>query len=329
MKSWITDSQRSDRLPYYTRANAGEILPDPAARWAGPWCSSGACSRAGCGGFVDFGVYREEELAGDPPPVVGMFGGYFYLNLSHMRLMGIRMGQTAEQIDAAFARPALRRAAVPGAPGRRERGAAPPRARATHRRMLGRTELPGDRRGQPPGAGAAPDAARPVRSCPTANWWRTPARSWTSWRTPSPGTTTRRWPRTVGPAILGPLCATAWTAPTAARPDLRVSGDVDSASPCDRAVGPVPPGARPRPELTALFDQGPAAVEQALDGGGGPGRRSATPSTSSSRSPACAARTSGTSTRGPGTPRPVQALALVDSTPPVPGRRVADAAPRG
>jgi len=29
-------------------------------------------------------------------------GGHFYLNLSHMRLFGIRMGQTADQIDAAF-----------------------------------------------------------------------------------------------------------------------------------------------------------------------------------------------------------------------------------
>ena len=31
MKSWITDWQRSERLPHYTRANAGETLPEPAS----------------------------------------------------------------------------------------------------------------------------------------------------------------------------------------------------------------------------------------------------------------------------------------------------------
>ena len=34
-------------------------------------------------GLVDFGIYRQEELPADRPPVVGLFGGYFYINLSH------------------------------------------------------------------------------------------------------------------------------------------------------------------------------------------------------------------------------------------------------
>jgi hypothetical protein len=41
-------------------------------------------------GFVEFGVSKQGELPDDPPPVAGLFGGYFYLNLSHMRLMGLR-----------------------------------------------------------------------------------------------------------------------------------------------------------------------------------------------------------------------------------------------
>ena len=28
---WITDWQTSDRFPVYTRANAGEVLPDPCS----------------------------------------------------------------------------------------------------------------------------------------------------------------------------------------------------------------------------------------------------------------------------------------------------------
>ncbi len=30
-------------------------------------------------------------------PVVGIFGGYFYLNLSHMRLLGLRLGMSASR----------------------------------------------------------------------------------------------------------------------------------------------------------------------------------------------------------------------------------------
>ena len=28
---WLTDWRRSPRMPFYTRANAGEVLPDPAS----------------------------------------------------------------------------------------------------------------------------------------------------------------------------------------------------------------------------------------------------------------------------------------------------------
>jgi len=38
----------------------------------------------------------------DRPPVAGMFGGYFYINLSHCRVVAIRMGMTVEAFDAAL-----------------------------------------------------------------------------------------------------------------------------------------------------------------------------------------------------------------------------------
>jgi len=89
-------------LPYYTRANAGEVLPDPASPLGWTLVFEQGLLKGWLRGFVDFGIYQEGELPSDPPPVAGLFGGYFYLNLSHMRLMGIRMGQTVEQFDAAF-----------------------------------------------------------------------------------------------------------------------------------------------------------------------------------------------------------------------------------
>ena len=36
------------------------------------------------------------------PPVAGLFGGYFYINLSHCRVVAIRMGMTVEAFDAAL-----------------------------------------------------------------------------------------------------------------------------------------------------------------------------------------------------------------------------------
>ena len=102
---WITDSVRWDRLPYYTRANAGEVLPDPASPLGWTLVFEQGLLKGWLRGFIEFGVYRQGELPDDPPPVAGLFGGYFYLNLSHMRLMGLRMGQTVEQFDAAFLGP--------------------------------------------------------------------------------------------------------------------------------------------------------------------------------------------------------------------------------
>jgi pyruvate,water dikinase len=102
---WITDSVRWARLPYYTRANAGEVLPDPASPLGWTLVFEQGLLKGWLRGFVEFGIYKPGELPDDPPPVAGLFGGYFYLNLSHMRLMGLRMGQTVEQFDAAFLGP--------------------------------------------------------------------------------------------------------------------------------------------------------------------------------------------------------------------------------
>ncbi len=102
MDRWITDSERWDRLPYYTRANAGEVLPDPCSPLGWSLVFEEGLLKGWLRGFVEFGVYADGELPDDPPPVAGLFGGYFYLNLSHMRLMGLRMGMTVEQFDAAL-----------------------------------------------------------------------------------------------------------------------------------------------------------------------------------------------------------------------------------
>jgi pyruvate,water dikinase len=97
---WLTDWPRSPRMPFYTRANAGEVLPDPASPLGWTLVFEQGLLPGWLRGLVEFGFYREGELPMDRPPVAGLFGGYFYINLSHCRVLAIRMGMTVEAFDA-------------------------------------------------------------------------------------------------------------------------------------------------------------------------------------------------------------------------------------
>ena len=100
---WITDTQISERFPYYTRANADEVGPDPFSPlgWSLGWIQG--CIPGVAQGFVDFGVLEHSEFALNPPEVFGNWGGYFYNQLSLPRLMGCRMpGATPAAIDQAY-----------------------------------------------------------------------------------------------------------------------------------------------------------------------------------------------------------------------------------
>lgn len=103
MDTWITDTQGSQRFPYYTRANADEVGPDPISPlgWSLVWAKG--CQPGVAKGFVEFGVVALEEYDVDPLAVFGNWGGYFYNPLSLSRLMGERMpGVTAAAIDEAY-----------------------------------------------------------------------------------------------------------------------------------------------------------------------------------------------------------------------------------
>ena len=100
VESWIVDWQRHDRLPYYTLANAGEVLPDPASPLGWSLVFEEGLLPGWYRGFVEFGIYGADEFHGPKFPVAGIFGGYFYLNLSHMRLLGLRLGADLDKFDA-------------------------------------------------------------------------------------------------------------------------------------------------------------------------------------------------------------------------------------
>lgn len=101
--SWITDTEISERFPYYTRANADEVGPEPFSPlgWSLAWARG--CVPGVAQGFVEFGVVTPDEFAVDPPEVFGNWGGYFYNQLSLPRTMGVRMpGASPEAIDLAY-----------------------------------------------------------------------------------------------------------------------------------------------------------------------------------------------------------------------------------
>ena len=103
MDRWITDTEISSRFPYYTRANADEVGPEPFSPlgWSLGWMKG--CIPGVAEGFVRFGVLRHEEFALDPPEVFGNWGGYFYNQLSLPRTMGARMpGASPDAIDNAY-----------------------------------------------------------------------------------------------------------------------------------------------------------------------------------------------------------------------------------
>lgn len=100
---WITDWEPSRKFPLYTRANSGEIMPNPCSPlgWDLVWGSGVA--KGWADGCHRYGTFLPEETDPDRPDYIGCMGGYVYLNASLIRLVGVRSpGMTAEMMDAAF-----------------------------------------------------------------------------------------------------------------------------------------------------------------------------------------------------------------------------------
>ena len=100
---YLTDWPISERFPHYTRANAGEVMGDPVSPlgWTYGW--DGAMVLGMRDGWIRGGTHEMSDFDPQHPETFGMFGGYFYLNLSSCRLQGVRNpGVTVEQLDMAF-----------------------------------------------------------------------------------------------------------------------------------------------------------------------------------------------------------------------------------
>lgn len=99
---WITDSPTSERFPFYSRANTGEITPRPISPlgWRLVWAKG--TNPGYVDGYVRWGSHSLDEFDDVNTPFA-CFGGYVYHNWSLVRLMGERSpGMSAQMMDDAF-----------------------------------------------------------------------------------------------------------------------------------------------------------------------------------------------------------------------------------
>ncbi len=104
---WLVETDLSDEWDFYTRANVGEVFPDPVA----PLSFFYFQNENGLGGsemgfrnaYYRIGVMEPGELPDDECVFLGVTGGYAYLNASALRMLGHRApGMTAADVDASF-----------------------------------------------------------------------------------------------------------------------------------------------------------------------------------------------------------------------------------
>jgi phosphohistidine swiveling domain-containing protein len=97
---WVADSTLSERFPIYTRANVGEVFPDPVT----PLTFGSALWLAEVGwrdAWARIGAFSPDEFKPDEFEVLGVVGGYCYLNASQIRLFGERApGLSWQMMDA-------------------------------------------------------------------------------------------------------------------------------------------------------------------------------------------------------------------------------------
>jgi len=105
---WFMDDEPSPSFPIYTRGNVGEVFPDPVAMSSFDFAFANAdgIRMAELGwrdSYVKVGAFTEDEFDPECPVILGVFGGYAYLNASIMRIYGERApGLSAADIDAQF-----------------------------------------------------------------------------------------------------------------------------------------------------------------------------------------------------------------------------------
>lgn len=104
---WLVETTPHEKFSFYTRANIGEVFPDPVAPMSFEWFEhEGGLGDAEIGfreAYYRIGVFTPDEFPPDRAVFLGVSNGYAYLNAHALRMLGYRApGMTASDIDATF-----------------------------------------------------------------------------------------------------------------------------------------------------------------------------------------------------------------------------------
>ncbi|MEM9134945.1 MAG: PEP-utilizing enzyme [Actinomycetota bacterium] len=100
--SWIIEGTVDPRWPVNTRGNVGEVFPEVITKLSYLYGVIPA-ERAWRNAYLDLGIGHKQDFGSTEPVIIGLYGGYTYLNLSYLRMMGVRApGSSAEAIDVSF-----------------------------------------------------------------------------------------------------------------------------------------------------------------------------------------------------------------------------------
>ncbi len=99
---WIVEGHVDPRWPLNTRGNIGEVFPEVLTQVTYHLLVRPA--EAGWRqAFDEMGILHKNDFANDEPVIIGCYGGYGYLDISYLRIVGVRApGSSPEAIDVSL-----------------------------------------------------------------------------------------------------------------------------------------------------------------------------------------------------------------------------------
>ena len=99
---WIIEGEIDLKWPHNTRGNIGEVFPEVLTS-IGYHLGVVVAEQAWRTAYDELGILKKGDFEREEPVIIGLYAGYGYLNLSYLRMMGVRApGSSAEAIDVAF-----------------------------------------------------------------------------------------------------------------------------------------------------------------------------------------------------------------------------------
>ena len=99
---WLVEGKIDQRWPVNTRGNIGEVFPEVLTTFTYE-LGILAAERAWRDSYREIGVLQPGDFASEDPLIIGLYGGYGYLNMSFLRILGVRApGSSAAAIDSSL-----------------------------------------------------------------------------------------------------------------------------------------------------------------------------------------------------------------------------------